>query len=391
VNLASKQLCSGCTACYAVCPVFAIAMREDHEGFKSPEIDSKRCTDCGRCEQVCPVLHPRAAREPLAVYAAKNKDENVRSQSSSGGIFTLLAQHVLKEKGVVFGAGWSPDWRVVHKAVETDRGLADLRGSKYVQSDMKDIFKQVKKVLDLKQKVLFTGTPCQVAGLWNYLCDSITKNHPYNECLLLVDMICMAVSSPKVFNLFLQEKTHQYNKSLKQISFRSKKNGWAKKTFVLNFADNQEYVECGDTENFCKGFAQSLFNRPACFNCSCRQLKSGADITIADYWNVHKKFPALDDGRGISLVMANTPLGSRIAGHILPLCDYVASNFDDVKKNNPAVLKSFGQHPNRRLFFQHMESENVESLIREMLKPSLYRRLRNKVGRIKCKILGKIK
>jgi len=386
MNLASKQLCPGCTACYAVCPVSAIVMQEDREGFSYPEIDSGKCTNCGCCERVCPVLHPAPTHEPLAVYAAKNKDDTIRMQSSSGGIFTLLAQQILKAGGIVFGAGWSPDWRVVHKSVETEEELADLRGSKYVQSDMGDTFKQVKGILESKRKVLFSGTPCQIAGLKHYLHYSKLHQHLYNECLLSVDLICGAVPSPRVFDLYKKNKERQYHGKVKRIFFRDKTFGWKKFSLSLMFDNGIKHREDVCTDNYLRGFISQLFNRPACSNCPCRQLKSSADITIADYWNVQQKFSDFDDNKGTSIIMANTLSGVCIVQNILPVCEYVQSDFADVKITNPPVWRSYQPHQKRQVFFRKLGDENIETLIDRMLKPSLYRRLRSLAGRIKRKI-----
>ena len=388
MKLASKHLCSGCTACSAICPVSAITMLDDHEGFKYPDIDSNTCTHCGLCEQVCPVLHPNPAREPLAVYAAKCKDDELRMRSSSGGMFTLLAQQVLNDGGVVFGAGWNPDWRVVHKAVETEEGLADLRGSKYVQSDMGDTFKQVKGFLESGRRVLFSGTPCQVAGIQEYLANTISQDNPYREKLLLVDFICHAVPSPKVFALYLQDKVFQYKGNPIRILFRDKIKGWKNFSFSIEFDNGEKYNMNRGAENFYMGFYQDIFNRPSCANCSFRSLRSGSDVTIADYWNVQKKFSGFDDDKGVSLVMANTEEGALATRGGLFMCEYIESDFFDVKAKNCHVFASPKPHPKRDDFFKVLNHENFEHLVNRLLKPAFHKRWRWFLGRLKRKVLG---
>ena len=198
IEITDKSQCCGCTACASVCPKMCIAMKEDEEGFLYPEADASLCIGCGLCEKVCPVLHQGDARKPLAVYAAKNRDENVRMASSSGGIFSLLAERVIDDGGVVFGARFDDNWEVIHDFAETKEKLVAFRGSKYVQSCMESCFVQAKRFLDGGRKVLFTGTSCQIAGLKNYL----RKDY---ENLLAVDVVCHGVPSPEAWRKYVKE------------------------------------------------------------------------------------------------------------------------------------------------------------------------------------------
>jgi len=389
MRLSPKHQCSGCTACYAVCPASAIVMRADHEGFIYPEIDSGKCTNCGYCGQACPVLHTNDPHEPLVVYAAKNKNESVRQQSSSGGVFTLLAQWVMGKGGVVYGAGWSTDWCVVHKGVETEHDLAEIRGAKYVQSDLGDVFRQVKEQLDSGRKVLFSGCPCQIAGLRSFLVTLGVSLPITNGQLLLVDLICHAVSSPKVFQLYREELEKKYHAKTKSIFFRHKMYGWKKFSLSFVFANAKVYLSPLNQDFYLRGFLSELYNRPSCSICSWRNLMSGSDITIADYWGGHKKFPTFDDDKGMSLVMANSFAGLHVVQNILPKCEYVQTDFSDVKATNPPVWRSSPPNRKRQMFFKNLEKENIGTLIDQMLKPSLYGRLRILAGRIKRNFLGR--
>ena len=198
INIEDKKQCCGCSACVQRCPKQCIVMKEDEEGFLYPVADKDVCIDCNLCEQVCPVLRQREEREPLDVYAAFNKNEEVRMQSSSGGVFTALAESIIKEGGVVFGARFNEDWEVVHDYVETVEGLSAFRGSKYVQSRIGCTFSQAEQFLKQGRKVLFSGTPCQIAGLKLFL----RKEY---ENLLSVDFICHGVPSPGVWRQYLNE------------------------------------------------------------------------------------------------------------------------------------------------------------------------------------------
>lgn len=198
IKITDKSRCCGCESCRSVCPKKCISMKADKEGFLYPEVDLSQCVDCKLCEKVCPVLHPALLDRKPKVFAGINNDIKIRLQSSSGGIFTLLAEQILHKGGIVFGACFDEHWNVVHSYTDTIEGLEHFRGSKYVQSYVGDSFVQVKKFLDEGREVLFSGTPCQIAGLKNFL------RKPYHN-LLTVDVVCHGVPSPKVWQSYLYE------------------------------------------------------------------------------------------------------------------------------------------------------------------------------------------
>ena len=198
INIIDKKNCCGCNACVQHCPKSCVTMQEDEEGFLYPIVDQEACIDCGLCEKVCPVLNQGEERKPLQVYAANNPNEEIRMQSSSGGVFTLLAETIIQEGGVVFGARFNDDWEVIHDYTETKEELAAFRGSKYVQSRIGDSYCQAEQFLKKGRKVLFTGTPCQIAGLNLFL------RKEYGN-LLTVDFICHGVPSPGVWKSYLEE------------------------------------------------------------------------------------------------------------------------------------------------------------------------------------------
>lgn len=198
LQLTDKQDCCGCHACASVCARQCITMQEDNEGFLYPVVDASTCTDCGLCEKVCPVINQDEPRKPLKVYAAKNRNEEIRRQSSSGGIFTPLAESVIRDGGVVFGAKFDKDWNVVHAWTDTIEGITDFRGSKYVQSTIGDAYREAREFLKQGRKVLFSGTPCQIAGLRKFL------RKEYDN-LLAVDVVCHGVPSPLVWRKYLEE------------------------------------------------------------------------------------------------------------------------------------------------------------------------------------------
>lgn len=348
-------------------------MVADNEGFLQPVVDAAVCIQCGLCEKVCPVLHPSEPRDPLAVYAAKAKDDALRMQSSSGGLFSLLAREVFKLGGIVYGAGWSVDLRVVHHAAENETELSDLRGSKYVQSDMGECYQQAKAHLDKGRTVLFSGTPCQIAGLRSFL----QKNY---SNLLCVDLICHAVPSPLVFARYKQDMEECYRSKITRISFRRKDCGWKRYSMAFTFANAMEYHQPLDQDPFLRGFLKDLYSRSSCHQCPVRELRSGADITLADYWNVHQRFPELDDDKGVSLVLVNTIVGEQTLSRLLPQIVVQKSDYADVRRWNPAVFRSASSKAKRAVFFRKLAKCQVSRQIEDVLKPTIYRRVRRMVG-----------
>lgn len=336
LTFTDKSQCCGCTACASICPKQCIQMIEDKEGFLYPQINHSVCVDCGLCEKVCPVLHPVQTQEKPAVFSAVNNNSIIREQSSSGGIFTLLAEQTINKGGVVFGACFDKEWNVVHRYTETPGGLSVFRGSKYVQSDMGTSFQDAKRFLDQGREVLFSGTPCQVAGLKNYLRKSYST-------LLTVEVACHGVPSPKVWNSYLSDK-----KNINYINFRSKCKGWKGYHMILEYGGHKEIIPSGESL-YIKAFLSDLSVRPSCFACPAKIKHSQSDVLIADFWGIDQIQPEIDDDKGCSLVMVNN-------SEILPLlhqldCQLYPQNFDCALKYNPAIVKTFYQPANRKFFF----------------------------------------
>ena len=401
IEIKEKQACCGCAACVQACPKQCISMREDKEGFLYPEVDKTVCVDCHLCEKVCPVLNQGKEREPLKVYAAKNKDEEIRRQSSSGGIFTLLAEQVLDDGGVVFGARFDENWEVVHACTETKEGLAAFRGSKYVQSRMGDNYKKAEVFLKSGRKVLFSGTPCQIAGLKLYL----RKEY---ENLLTVDFICHGVPSPGVWREYLKEEvarqcdrknsvlSHPNAKEIRieRISFRDKALGWKKFSFALT----QSVTEGNGQKNtvllseplnknlFLRGFLADLYLRPSCHACPTKCLKSGSDVTIGDFWGIEKVMPEMDDDKGMSVMMVNRDCNQ------LKLLDekmrFYPIGYREVVRYNPSVERPVRIPEKREAFFRDREMM-VGMRVQDLAKIPFSVRIKNKVRRVAYKIIKK--
>lgn len=354
MKLVDKDKCCGCSACISVCPKGCISMSKDKEGFLYPIVDSVKCIDCGLCEKVCPVLHPlKNEAEPL-VYAAINNDESIRMQSSSGGIFTLLAEYVIENGGVVFGACFDRDWNVVHDYTETKEGLVRFRGSKYVQSNVGNSFSQVKIFLDAGREVLFSGTPCQVAGLKNYL------RKPYPN-LLTVDLVCHGVPSPDVWRKYLQEtvcKAYRIKKNksavnicdyISDIKFRAKDKGWKKYSFKIEYKDGRIEINPFYENPYMNIFLSNLSLRPSCYVCPAKLNNVQSDITLADFWGVNKIDPNIDDDKGCGLLFLNN---KEKIGLLYSLqCMLFNQSIDSVSKYNPSILYFAKKNINRKFFF----------------------------------------
>lgn len=362
IQIADKSNCCGCMACVSVCPKQCIKMTEDEEGFLYPEIDTSLCINCNLCEKVCLELCQKEERTPLSVYAAKNKNERVRLASSSGGVFTLLAEKVIDEGGVVFGARFDSNWDVIHDYTETKEGLTAFRGSKYVQSYIGKCYQEVKSFLQQGRKVMFIGTPCQIAGLKNYL----RKDY---DNLLTVDVVCHGVPSPKVWRMYLDEIARKGGKNtvlphpidkkteINAIDFRSKSTGWKKYSFALTLSEaiadgekNSVLLSFIFTENpYMNAFLSNLSLRPSCYACPAKSGKSGSDITIADFWGIEDVLPEFDDDKGVSVVLISSKNGIYWFNRIL--CNYVMVSYESAIRANPSIFSSVKKAKNRNFFF----------------------------------------
>ena len=292
IHITDKQNCCGCSACAQRCPKQCITMQEDNEGFLYPKVDESACIDCGLCEKVCPMITPYEAHEPIQTLAAVNKNDEVRLKSSSGGIFSILAEKVIREGGVVFGARFDDQWQVVIDYTETLEGINDFRGSKYLQASTGDTFKQCENFLKAGRLVMYSGSPCQIAGLKHYL------RKEYDN-LLLVDFGCHGVPSPKVWQKYLDEIVG--SRDINSTSMRAKTNGWRKFNFEMSFnRDNSTILlsSPASKNDYMRAFLNNLILRPSCHNCKAKECRSHSDITIADYWGIWNVAPELYDDKG---------------------------------------------------------------------------------------------
>ena len=346
-------------------------MRADEEGFVYPHVDKTACVNCGLCEKVCPILHKPQTYPVLETYAARHTSAEVKLKSSSGGMFTALAEVVLKEGGVVFGAAFDKNWNVVHSYAENLQDLDKLRRSKYVQSDIGNSYQQAKAFLEQGRQVLFTGTPCQIAGLRNYL----GKEY---ENLLTAELFCHGVPSPGVWQKFLEENTQK--EKIARIDFRHKRFGWDASFLNILYMDG---TSLPNAPGFLRSilYAQngwlfrrlyrltfwisSLYERPSCHRCCFKGLDKMADFTLGDLWGVQKICPDQYGRQGVSVLLVNTPKAQALFLQLPLLTKSV--DIGQVAIYNPYLLTSVKPHPKRAEFFAHYRQENFNKLVRKCL------------------------
>lgn len=376
IEIKNKEDCCGCYACYNICPKQCITMKIDDEGFWYPDIDKNKCINCNLCEKVCPIINPvkRADSKKIA-YAGMNKDEQIKIKSSSGGIFSILAEYIIKNNGVVYGAGFDEDFNIKHKRILYNTDLDLLRGSKYVQSSIGDIYKQVKNDLESNMLVLFTGTPCQVEGLRSYL-----KKEYAN--LITMDFICHGVPSPLVWKKYLEEIKKSKQENIKNIYFRNKDIGW--KVFSLKIIfDEKIYSNNLNNDLFMKGFLQDVYLRPSCYSCKFKKINRISDITVADFWGIENILPKMDDDKGTSLIVVHSEKGKQLFDKLSEKMILNEVDLNEAIKYNPSMISSVKYNEKRNSFFAELNSGKIlTDLIRKYTKISFEKQAKNKIKSI---------
>lgn len=372
INIIDKTKCCGCAACEQICPRSCIKMVADEQGFLYPSVNLECCVDCGLCEKKCPVLNPFDALECLpSSYAGRVSDENIRKGSSSGGVFTVIATEILNKGGYVFGACFNDDWTVSHKCITNISELYKLRGSKYVQSEIGSSYKEAKKYLKDGKWVLFSGTPCQIAGLNHFL------GRVYST-LLTVDVVCHSAPSPLVWDRYLASlmaKNNALNKSEISITFRNKENGWHNYGLLIKDNTGDIVNESSWYNNYMQGFLQDLYTRPSCSFCPARQYRSHSDIMLADFWGVEKYHPEWDDNRGLSLILLKTEKARLFFDSIatqLSLFDKIPYSEVEDRGLHAPIMENTAPHPLRSYFWKRVNKDNINVLISRCLRIGNY-------------------
>ena len=362
-RLCPAEDCTGCTACAAVCPVNAIEMRPDHEGFLRPSV-GESCILCRKCEGVCPALtQPIQGPDPSCAHAVWNRDAAVRQESTSGGMFSLVAGHVLEQGGVVFGAAFDGYMTVRHTAAASPAELAAMRGTKYVQSDLGDTFRQVKEQLETGRQVLFTGLACQVDGLKHFL------GRDYDN-LLTCDLVCNGVPSPAVLEAYLKQRAVEHGAPVTGLRFRDKARGWRHSQLVLRYADGSTAAAPLHSTTFGRGFGMQLFLRPVCARCRYTSVSRPADLTLGDFWGLDPKLklPTEREG-GISLVLVNSAKGQKVFDALAPRLGCAQRPLAEAVAGNPRLARPLSHNPRRQAFFAAFSAMPFDQVERKYLTP----------------------
>lgn len=348
-------------------------MEADAEGFLRPRIDADRCINCGTCAAVCPVGNSQkqeASLPPEGVYGAYARDGQVQQHSSSGGIAPLLARKVIEQGGVVFGAAFDADGKtVVHLAVEEEAQLSRLRGSKYVQTDLSRIHRQIRELLKQGRTVLFAGTPCQVAGLKAFL-----RSDPPN--LITQSVLCHGVPSPGLWSRYLSEQESRDGKQICGVNFRDESTGWHDYRLCLTYEDGTQRRIKPMQSPYLRAFNKNLSLRPSCSSCRFKGQQNRADLILGDFWGIRKVCPEMEHPNGVSLVLVRTEKGRQLWGQLSELVRAEPVSWEQAVRRNKMAVESASAHPQRQAFFRGLEHRSLEQQIRSICPLTWKERLR---------------
>lgn len=329
-----KELCTGCAACANICAFDALHMMFDEKGFLYPQINQELCVKCNKCQKVCPVGQNNN-NDKLAdaeVFAMKSRNLDIRLHSTSGGAFSELSKVILSKDGCIVGAAYTQDWSVEHRIISDLGRLEEIRRSKYQQSSIGLVYRQIKEILQNKQYVLFCGTPCQAAGLKAYLGKEYSR-------LYICDFICRGVPSPGIFQSYIKDLQEQYGSEVTSVWMKNKRNGWHSLTTVISFENGEEYVKAGYDDTYVQLFLKyNVGIRSSCFHCQFKDGNCVSDITLGDFWGLDST--EMDDNLGISCVLCRTERGKQLFEQIKESVVYSEMELDDIKNGNPCFYSS---------------------------------------------------
>lgn len=382
-NLAKKDNCTGCTACASSCPNHCIEIIKDENGFGYPElVHATKCVACGLCEQVCPVLrdNTRNMKNPVA-YAAMTQDDDLRMESSSGGVFSELAKMIFMQQGVVYGAAYEDEFQVKHICVEKWEDLWKLRGAKYAESKLGNTFNEVLIRLKLGQKVLFSGTPCQVSGLKSFL----RKDY---ENLFCVDFVCHGVPSPMAWKEYVKYRAQKdaNGEMPVAINLRSKSTGWSRYQYSNTFiySDGVDY-SCKSSESlFMNLFVGDYINRISCENCKFKGYNRVSDITLGDFWGIWDIDLEMDDDKGTSIILLHSEKAKQFWNEIKVNLKWKEVTLEQASWQNPSMLAPSKAKENREEVLSQIRQGKIGECEKLFTKdePTFSQRVKGKVKRI---------
>lgn len=360
INITDKTQCTGCRACEQLCPVGAISMQEDTEGFIFPSVNAEQCIKCGKCTRQCHMINMpvKTPVENEQFYACKSLDENTVMQSSSGGMFSVLAEHIIEKGGAVFGAAFGENFKVEHFCADNVSDLQKLRGSKYVASDTLDTFTQAKNLLDSGKYVLYSGSPCHIAGLRAFL------NKDYDK-LLTVDIICHGTPSYKIFSKYLGWLRNKMDGEIDSIYFRTKKKGW--KHNLLVKSKNKTYLRNYGTDPYYNAFHKGYICRESCYKCPYADSDRVGDITLGDFWGIELAHPEFVSPNGVSVVSVNTEKGRECFAAVKNQIAYIQSDFEKAAKRNGNLTQPTVRREKRDRIFLNIDTLDDVSFVKTNL------------------------
>ncbi len=369
IKINDKGNCTGCHACSSICPGKCIQMAEDEQGFLYPQVDEARCVDCGLCEKACHMLADNTLPTPKTAFAAKNKNEKERLDSSSGGIFIAIAKWIIINDGVVYGAAFTPDFEVEHLRVTELSGLYKLQTSKYVQSRIGDAYSNVKNDLEAGRYVLFTGTPCQIGGLRSFLGSDYEK-------LYCQDIMCHGVPSPKLWRKYLKEQKG----NVKEVLFRDKSKGWSHYRVVIK-TDRTVISDEFNKNTYMRAFIADASLRPSCYSCHYKNLQYAGDYVLGDFWGVADHCPEMNDDKGVSLVLITTEKGKTILDTVIDDIEIREVVLEDALLKNAAAVSGARMNEKNVLLFDNIDKKTVHQIVEKYIRGSFFHRVMNKLER----------
>ena len=372
INIVQKDKCTACQACFNICPQKSISMIYDSEGFLYPKVNKELCIDCGLCNKVCPINKKRKTNNQGIAYLCMNKDINVRLESSSGGVFSLLAECVIAEGGKVFGAAYNEKFDIVHIEIDKTEDICMLRGSKYAQSNIGDVYAKVKEYMNNGQTVLFSGTPCQIGGLKSFLGKDYDK-------LILQDIICHGVPSPGIWRKYVKYREENSGSKTIKISQRDKTSGWEQYSMNFKFKNGTEYRKIFSEDIFMRGFLSDLYCRPSCYNCHFKSIERESDITLADFWGIKNIHPEYCDNKGVSLVFVNSVKGEKIFDKIKDKLVLKTVDINEAVKYNSAAYESCVMPNGRKKIMKKIQHKNFFNYVDKYTKKNFCNRCLSKI------------
>lgn len=361
--------CCGCSACLNVCPRKCITMIEHGDGYKYPVIDRAECISCGKCRRVCPNNTPivKKQRTPKT-YAVKSKNEILRLSASSGGVFPIFANQILKNNGIVYGVAMANDCKsALFDRVESYGEVEKLYGSKYFQADVGFTYQKVEADLKSGKVVLFSGTPCHILALKQYL----KKDYPG---LICVEVLCHGVTSSQLWRKYIEYIEDKWNEDISYVNFRSKKNGWH--NFELEIKGKTASTSINHrSDPFMKMFLDNGNLRRSCYYCNAKQTESKADITCGDFWRIDKILPEWDDDKGTSIVLVQTEKGQRLLSCVADECYVQEVDFRVAIQSCPTYYFSERKPMFRRLICWYTKHKDGLFIFESLIHSKVYKRL----------------